>query len=48
MKEKVSLYKFIHIPCWNNDAQLKKKSDKKKKQSSKFIIKKSYLEKKSL
>ena len=37
--EKMSLYKFIHIPLLKNDAQLKKndKQLKKKKKSPKFI-----------
>ena len=40
--EKMSLYKFTHIPLLKNDVQLKQKSDKqakkKKNQSPKFII----------
>ena len=28
MDEKISLYKFIHIPFLKNNAQLKKESDK--------------------
>ena len=42
--EKMSLYKFTHVPLLKNDAQLKQKSDKqtkkeKEKQSLKFIKK---------
>ena len=41
--EKVSLYKFTHVPLLKNDAKLKQKSEKqpqkKKIQSPKFIKK---------
>ena len=41
--DKMSLYKFTHIPLFKNDAQLKQKSDKqakkKKIQWPKFIKK---------
>ena len=47
MMEKVSLYKFTHVPLLKNDVQLKPKSDrqpkKKKNQSPKFIKKKNHV-----
>ena len=51
--EKVSLYKFTHIPLLKNDDQLKKKSDKqppqkkKKKQSPNLLKNKNHVPKKN-
>ena len=36
--EKMSLYKFTHIPLLKNDGQLKQKSDKQPKQKSNHPI----------
>ena len=40
--DKMSLYKFTHIPLFKNDAQLKQKSDKQAKKKKKKSITKIY------
>ena len=44
--EKMSLYKFTHIPLFKNDAQLKQKSEKQAKKKKKSCKKKTRLFKK--
>ena len=47
--EKVSMYKFTHIPLLKNDSQLKQKSDKQPKinKSPKLLKIKNHVQKKS-
>ena len=46
--EKVSLYKFTHIPLLKNDGQLRQKSDpKKKKQLPNLLKNKNQVKKKN-
>ena len=45
--EKVSLYKFTHIPLLKNDGQLRQKSDQKKKQLPNLLKNKNQVKKKN-